>query len=98
MSSPPTNREAVILDLLVSGEKYGRELNREYANRTGKGMPAGSLYTTLQRMEDKGFIRSRHGEPVPERGGHPRRYFRITGAGHDALHFVQATLLKGVTA
>jgi DNA-binding PadR family transcriptional regulator len=45
----------------------------------------GSLYPTLERLERKGFLSSTFSEPIPERGGKSRRYFRVTGAGEAAL-------------
>ncbi len=77
----PNYREAVILGILINGEKYGREIRNEYERRTGEGMPLGSLYTTLHRMEKKGFVESRMGESVPQRRGNRRKYFEITAAG-----------------
>lgn len=45
----------------------------------------GSLYSTLDRLERRGFMTSWFGEPDPERGGKPRRYFRIEASGARAL-------------
>lgn len=81
----PTQREAVVLSILINGEKYGREIRNEYEERTGRRMPLGSLYTTLSRMEGYGFIRSWMGESTHERGGNRRKYFTITGAGQRAF-------------
>lgn len=82
----PSQREAVLLQILVSGEKYGLELRSAYVERTKSSMPLGSLYVTLQRMEDKGFIESRTGESSHERGGNRRKFFKITGEGASALN------------
>jgi len=77
----PSQREAVILSILVNGEKYGREIRNEYQKRTGRSMPIGSLYTTLMRMEDAGLLSSRLGESSNERGGNRRKYFAIGATG-----------------
>jgi PadR family transcriptional regulator PadR len=45
----------------------------------------GSLYPTLERLEKKGFLKSKFGDPIPERGGKSRRYFTVTAAGQAAL-------------
>lgn len=58
--------------MLVDREMYGRELRREYLDRTGANLPYGSLYTTLERMFQKGFLLKRLGESPPERGGNRR--------------------------
>lgn len=86
----PTTREAVLLQLLINGEKYGRELRDAYERETGKRMPLGSLYVTLDRMEDKGFLKSRMGDSVAARGGNRRKYYRIQANGHAALADYQA--------
>jgi len=81
----PSHLEAVLLAVLINGEKYGRQLRDAYEKRTGRALPLGSLYTTLDRMERKGFVKSRHGDPVPGRRGNRRKYFEIKGAGQRAL-------------
>lgn len=64
---------------------YGLAVKRDLAARTGRDYSAGALYTTLQRLEDKGLLRSRNSEPLPVRGGRSRRHFTLTGAGARAL-------------
>jgi len=81
----PSQRQAVILSILINGEKYGREIRNEYEKRTSRKLPLGSLYTTLNRMEGYGFVKSRMGESAHERGGNRRRYFEITATGQRAF-------------
>lgn len=64
---------------------YGLAIRRDLAARTGRNYSVGALYTTLQRLEDKGLLTSRHSEPLPVRGGRSRRHFTLTGAGERAL-------------
>ena len=90
----PTNREAVILDIVINGERAGRDIRNEYESRTGTKMPLGSLYTTLTRMETAGFVESRTGDTKPERRGYPRKFFSITGTGPRALNAYQAFLIN----
>jgi DNA-binding PadR family transcriptional regulator len=57
------------------------------------------VYTTLQRLEDKGLLRSRASEPLPVRGGRSRRHFTVTAAGARALREAErnaAALWAGV--
>ena len=65
---------------------YGLAIKRDLAARTGRDYSVGALYTTLQRLEDKGLLTSRHSDPLPVRGGRSRRHFTLTGAGARALH------------
>lgn len=90
----PSNREAVLLDILINGKKAGRDINTEYRSRTGKELPLGSLYTTLSRMIDEGFITFSYGEGTPERRGFPRKFFSITGAGQSALNDYQLFIIS----
>ena len=59
----------------------------------------GALYQTLDRLEDKGFVRAIEEAPSPDRGGHPRRRFIVTKSGISALKASRKALLhlwKGV--
>ena len=60
----------------------------------GRKVSIGSLYVTLDRLEDKGFVSSRLGEATPERGGRAKRYFKIEGAGMQVLEDVQQVRSK----
>src|ERR1700681_2954267 len=65
----------------LKDEAYGLAIRRDLAARTERDYSVGALYTTLQRLEDKGLLTSRHSEPLPVRGGGSRRHFTLTGAG-----------------
>jgi PadR family transcriptional regulator, regulatory protein PadR len=82
----PNRREEAILRILLHGELYGREIRNRYEQRVGQPLPLGSLYTTLDRMEEQGFIQSRLGDSAGERGGNRRKYFKIRGVGISALN------------
>ena len=90
----PNTTEATIMSLLINGEKYGLELREEFQKRAGKKMPYGSLYTTLHRMEDKGFLRSRIGDSSKERGGNRRKYFELTALGSRTLNTFEQWLVE----
>ena len=90
----PNRREALILQTLLSQERYGLEIRNEVTRLEGKKMPLGSLYATLDRMARKGLLRSREGESVHVRGGNRRRYFQITAKGRRALDAYQIPFVK----
>ena len=72
----------VLLALLRAGdEAYGVPIANAIADSTGKRVILASVYNTLERLEQKGFVTSSFGEPTPERGGRAKRYFSITKAG-----------------
>ena len=57
----------------------------EIERRTGRSAARAAVYITLRRLEDKGFVSSWMGDPLPERGGKPRRYVKLEAAGAKAL-------------
>ena len=77
-----SRKEAIILDLLIgAGDRYGLQLVEESGGRLKRG----TVYVTLSRMEDKGFVTSRQEERDPHVPGIPRRLYRITGVGQKVL-------------
>ena len=66
-------------------DAYGLRVRQELAARTGRRHSVGAVYTTLQRLQDKGLLTSHASEPLPVRGGRSRRHFELTGAGTRAL-------------
>jgi DNA-binding PadR family transcriptional regulator len=72
----------VLLALLrVGDDAYGVPIAHAIEQSTGKPVIVASVYNTLERLEEKGLIRSAIGQPTPERGGRAKRYFSITSAG-----------------
>jgi DNA-binding PadR family transcriptional regulator len=66
------------------------ELDREAGRRVSRG----TLYKTLDRMEAKGWVRWSVEDATPERGGHPKRLFRVTGGGLERLRTSREALLR----
>lgn len=64
---------------------YGVSIQQELLMRTGREHSAGAIYTTLERLERKGFLKSKDGEATPERGGRKKLYFSLTSSGQVAL-------------
>jgi DNA-binding PadR family transcriptional regulator len=65
----------------LGGESYGVPILDEIAERTGREVARSAVYVALRRLEEKGLVRSRMGEPTAARGGRPKRFFSITKAG-----------------
>lgn len=93
--------QVVLLAVLRLGEDaYGVTIRREIQQRTGRDPSPGALYTTLDRLEEKGLLRSRLGDPTPQRGGRAKRFFKLTARGVQSVARVQRAyqkLLDGVT-
>ena len=85
----------VLLAVMQLGDRaYGVPIADAIEDASGREVAAGSIYITLDRLESKGFVASRVGEPTPERGGRAKTYFRVTGKGVRAVRAAQRTLLK----
>jgi|SRR4051812_45077538 PadR family transcriptional regulator PadR len=62
-------------------DAYGAAIRQEIAESTGRNCSIGALYTTLDRLETKGLIKTWMGDPTPQRGGRPKRMVRVTAKG-----------------
>jgi PadR family transcriptional regulator len=69
----------------LDDEAYGATIRREIETRTQRRLSISAVYTTLDRLEQKGLVRSWIGEPTAERGGRRRKYFAMEPAGARAL-------------
>jgi PadR family transcriptional regulator, regulatory protein PadR len=77
-----SSKERLILELLVADEElYGLQLVESSKRRLKRG----TVYVTLGRMEDKGYVTSRREDPPPDEGGLPRRLYRATPLGRRVL-------------
>src|SRR5215212_10228225 len=90
--------ELMLLAILrLRDDAYGMTIRQTLDEIVGRTTSIGAVYTTLERLEEKGFVTSRQGEATPERGGRAKKYFTITGAGAQALNDAERTrnLLRG---
>ncbi|HVW10958.1 MAG TPA: PadR family transcriptional regulator [Bryobacteraceae bacterium] len=70
---------------------YGVPIREEIEAASGRRCSIGALYTTLDRLESKGLIKTHMGEPTSTRGGRPKRMVRVTPKGvAAATHFYNA--------
>jgi PadR family transcriptional regulator, regulatory protein PadR len=87
--------QIVLLAVLRLGEKaYAVPILEEIQAQSGRRLARGALYTALDRLEKKGCLRSRLGEPLAERGGRARRYFTVTPVALRALKDSRLALLR----
>lgn len=87
--------QIVLLALIQLGdEAYGVLVRQEISTRTARDVSIGAIYSTLDRLEGKGFVTSALGESTPERGGRAKRYFALTAAGRKALEESQSALAR----
>lgn len=82
--------EVVLLTVAVLDEEaYGVSVTQEIEQKTGRAVGFSTVHTTLQRLEEKGFLSSRMGGATAERGGRRKRFFTVTAAGRRALQEVK---------
>jgi len=77
---------SVLLALIRLDENaYGVSIRDELKKRLKRDVSFGAVYTTLDRLHEKGFVKTRTGDPTPQRGGRAKKYFEITARGAKAL-------------
>lgn len=93
-SNRPSDFEQQVLLAVwrLDGDAYGASVRDELEARTGAGVAQGAVYTTLIRMEKKGFVTSRLSDPTPVRGGKAKRLFRITAEGREGVRDVRRAM------
>ena len=78
--------QLILLAILRLGDDaYGVTIRAELSERAGRTVAPGALYTALERLEAKGLITSRMGNPTPQRGGRAKRFVTVTATGIEAL-------------
>jgi DNA-binding PadR family transcriptional regulator len=87
--------QIVLLAVLrLSDEAYAVPILEQIQKQTGRKVARGALYTALDRLEAKGCLRSRLGDPLAERGGRARRYFTVTPSAVRALKESRLSLMR----
>ena len=85
----------VLLAILRIGDTaYAPAILEEIETQTGRAPSPGSMYVTLDRLEEKGLLRSRVADARDERGGRPRRYVTVTAYGLRELRASRTALLQ----
>jgi len=85
--------QIVLLAILRLGqEAYGVPIVEEIERRTGRAPSRTAVYIALTRLEKKGLVSSRVGEPTRERGGRAKRFFRLQPEGLERVRAAKAVL------
>jgi DNA-binding PadR family transcriptional regulator len=78
--------ELVLLTIgSLKDDAYGVSIKLDIEARAGRIPSIGALHSSLSRLEEKGFIKSREGGPTQVRGGRRKRFYTITALGRRAL-------------
>jgi len=78
-------QQLLLVILRLGDEAYGPDIGRELERRAGRRVSRGALYTTFDRLEDKGLVRWRTVPGTEARDGLPRRLYSVTAAGIAAV-------------
>ncbi|GAB3316548.1 hypothetical protein GCM10027299_06940 [Larkinella ripae] len=82
--------EIVLLTVAVmEGKAYGVAITHEIIEQTGRPVRLNQIHSALERLEEKGMLKSEMGEPTAERGGRRKRLFRVTAYGRRTLEEIQ---------
>ena len=75
----------MLLTGILEEDAYAFRIADEFKSQTNRSVSIGSVHSTLNRLESKGFLDSKMGEPSAERGGRRKRIYHITAAGQRVL-------------
>jgi len=76
----------------LEGDAYAVPIRQEIEGRTSRRVARGALYVTLDRLEEKGYLKSWLADATAERGGRAKRYYEVRPAGAKALEYSWAAL------
>jgi DNA-binding PadR family transcriptional regulator len=87
--------QVVLLAILrLADDAYAVTVRDEILRCTGRDVSRGSIYITLDRLETKGYLKSRLADPTPERGGRAKRYYTLRPRAVDALRESRRALVS----
>src|SRR4051812_24680541 len=86
MELGPVEQQVLLAVMGLHPDGYGVSIREHIAKRTKQTPPSiGSIYAAVERLEEKGFVKSREGEATAERGGRRKLHFTITASGQRTL-------------
>ena len=101
MSQAPSLGEfeqIVLLAIMRLGDSaYGVSIRNEIETCARRKTSPGALYTTLERLERKGFLTAWTGESTPERGGRAKRFYKLTKDGRSRIVDAQSAFRRLLT-
>lgn len=84
--------EIVMLTVaILYDDAYGVSIKKEIETRLNRSVSVGALQSALRRLEDKNYLASQDKDATQERAGRPKRYFKITSLGKEAMQYSRET-------
>jgi len=82
----PRAEELVLLAVWhLQDDAYGVAVRKHIIRVTGEDWSVGAIYVPLDRLAERGYLKTIRGDPTPERGGRSKRYYKVTKTGLEAL-------------
>ena len=78
-------RVVLLAVLRLGDDAYGVTIQNELERETSRELTVGAIYKTLGRLQEKGYVSVRIGDPTPQRGGRRKKYYRVDPLGSRAL-------------
>jgi PadR family transcriptional regulator, regulatory protein PadR len=98
MPTPPYlgefEQQLLLVILRLGDGAFGPDIARELETRAGRRVSRGALYTTLDRLDDKGLVRWKTVPGTEARDGLPRRLYAVTAAGVAAVRAARDVVRK----
>ena len=69
----------------LDADAYGTSIREELKARAEREVSPGAIFTTLERLESRGLVTSRYGDPTAERGGRSKRFYKLSAEGRRSL-------------
>ena len=82
----------LLVAAMLFDNAYGVAIQQEIESKCNRQVTISTVHSGLHRLEDKGYLSSRYGESLPERGGKRKLLFRVTSQGKSAL--MQANYMR----
>ncbi len=83
----PLEFQIIAAALYLGREAYGMNIRSKIQETTGRSILIGTIYSTLERLKAKDYVRTTMGDPTPERGGRAKEFVEITGTGSVAYNY-----------
>jgi len=78
----------LLITAILNDNAYGISVMEEIEEQTGRKINISAVHSALDRLDNKGFLKSHVGGATKQRGGRRKRFFTVTIAGRAALDFI----------
>ena len=87
-------QQVMLATVRLGDDAYGASIQQSLGDVTGRAVTIATVYVTMERLEQRGLVRSRMGDATPVRGGKPKRIYSVTKTGISALRVAHDELSR----